>query len=307
MNWTTNPVRILERVFQISGDERDAYFRQTAADGMLSEFPVDTLAGLVKEEDVCLDIGANLGLTTLLLATLAPRGQVYAFEPNPTTFEMLKRNITQNGATQVSCHNLALSSASGSLRFWSNEKALACSFAIRAEDSATAEVFSDFITVPAISVDDFVAQVGLNRLDFIKIDVEGFELDVLAGCADVLRRFRPTIFVEFNSNTLIRFADVSPRTALSQIRALCPEAYLVDRKTGLLLPILTDRDQDTVLSCNLMGGLVDNLVCSYPEQGVARRVAQAVARRSSRTVAQRLSRALRRVRRMLGKLTRPAA
>lgn len=269
---TSGPVRILNQLFKIHGDQRDAYFRSIIASGEYNEPLVNTFLTLIDHDSVCLDIGANLGLTSLLLSSLARKGRVYAFEPNPWTFEMLRVNLAANQFSNVSCHNLALSDAPGQLSFRSNEGMLAGSFAIREGSFLfTNDRFRDLITVEAISVDAFVEERKLDRLDFLKIDVEGFELEVLAGCAKTLQRYRPTVLVEFNSGTLVRFADVSPRNALDRIHSLFPETYLVDRGTGLLRRLGSEQDKDEFIYHNLAGGLVDNLVCTYPENRILAR------------------------------------
>jgi FkbM family methyltransferase len=271
--FASGQVRILNQLFKVHGDQSDVYFRSHIERGEYDEPLVNTFAALVEDDAVCLDIGANLGLTSLLLGSLARKGHIHAFEPNPRTFEMLRQNIAANRCANVSCHNLALGDVPGQLSFVSTEGMLAGSFVVREEPASKADKrFPSLSRVEAISVDAFVAGEKLDRLDFLKIDVEGFELEVLAGCAEALRRFRPTVLVEFNSGTLVRFADVSPRTALERIHALFPETYLVDRDTGLLRRLVTERDRDKLIYHNLASGLVDNLVCTYPENKVLARV-----------------------------------
>ncbi|WP_420963323.1 FkbM family methyltransferase [Brucella sp. IR073] len=139
------------------------------------------------------DIGANVGMYTLLFSRLAPEGRVHAFEPTQTA-ELLRRNIEAAGCENVFVHQVALGAVEGAreepiYRLWG---------------SAPEKQVYDFITLDA-----FVAAHGINRLDCIKIDVDGFDLEVLKGAAQTLRRFNPWLLVEINHALATRGQSVS--------------------------------------------------------------------------------------------------
>ena len=74
-------------------------------------------------------------------------------------------------------------------------------------------------------MDEIVSRFSLDRLDLIKIDVEGFEMDVLEGARDTLERLRPNVFLEFNSFTLIAYGNHNPRSVLERLLSLFSAIY----------------------------------------------------------------------------------
>ena len=140
----------------------------------------------VQPDWYCFDIGANIGYYSILLSRLAPSGHVWAFEPT-TTFEMLHQNLTHHGCTNVTTVQIALGEQEGDLeediyRIWG------------AAPERRNYPFSTF--------DKEVAHFGLDRLDCVKIDVDGFDLEVLHGATESLVHFNPWLIVELNDKTL---------------------------------------------------------------------------------------------------------
>jgi FkbM family methyltransferase len=274
MSTHTAKVRIFNRVFDVCCEENDLYFQEYAARGEYAESLLTPLRYLIEDDFVCLDIGANIGLFSLALASLARRGKVYACEPNPKTFTYLEKNVAANRLGNVSCLPWAFSAKKETLRFNSNDTVLACSFALRQDaPPAWSDLFTGLVSVEATTVDDLVRETGLDRIDCIKIDVEGFELDVLKGARDTLERYHPAVLVEFNSLTFVRHANVSPRDALDQITALFDETYVIERQTGALQLLSTERGKDAFLYHNMTAGLVDNLLCTAKTRQLVSRIA----------------------------------
>ncbi len=135
------------------------------------------LAGLVQPGDHVIDIGANIGNITLALAKrVGPKGRVYAFEPHPRTFRILQANAKLNGASNVQLYNYAAAE---------NEQALAIES--RSSDDMNSIVLAgDGTEVFARRIDSLIPPGDKIRL--LKIDVEGYELFALQGCAGVLPR-----------------------------------------------------------------------------------------------------------------------
>lgn len=154
-------------------------------------------SALLTENSVVVDIGANIGLTSLLLARLA--GTVVAVEPAPNIFSLLKQNITDNRVSNVIALNYAIGASNSNVRF--------------REHSAFGHVSDGPLAnanVEMRTVDNLVADLGLSNVSLIKIDVEGYEPHVLAGAAETIARFNPVILMEFNTVTLTNFGGVSP-------------------------------------------------------------------------------------------------
>jgi FkbM family methyltransferase len=131
------------------------------------------------------DAGAFIGDHTVFYARcVGSAGHVHAFEPNTQAFECLHYNTR---ALPVTCHNAGLSNTAAS--------ATVCK-----DDNAGASHLSDGQGCRVFPLDD----LALPRLDFIKLDIEGFEVMALRGARDTIQRCRPTMLVEVNEGALQR-------------------------------------------------------------------------------------------------------
>lgn len=117
------------------------------------------------------DCGANLGMATLYFKWLYPRARIEAFEPDPTTFAVLKRNVTQNRLPNVVTHNCALWSDDGEIEFFVDRTTPGS--LLMSTDGSRLE--GEAIKVPGRRLSDFVS----GPIDFLKLDVEGAEHRVL--------------------------------------------------------------------------------------------------------------------------------
>lgn len=143
----------------------------------------------VLEGSVCCDIGANVGALALAMAQRAgTQGRVFAFEPGPPTFQKLQENVSLNEQFSGVIHpvNLGVADKPGHL-FWNEDP----------ENLGNAWLLRPAGTkVSVTTVDAFCSDQRLEKLDFVKIDVEGMEYEVLLGGVESWRRFRPVIYFE---------------------------------------------------------------------------------------------------------------
>jgi FkbM family methyltransferase len=152
---------------------------------------------------VIFDVGANFGYYALMLAAgLRKDCEVHAFEPTEATFQRLSRHIALNEMDCIHAHRLALSDAPGTASMHGREHNSGAAFLELGEGE-----------VRVSTLDEFVAERGLRRLDFMKIDVEGFEERVLRGGERVLRELRPHILFEVQPITLERAGSSVDRLA----------------------------------------------------------------------------------------------
>lgn len=161
--------------------------------------------------------------------------------------------------------NLALSDKKGIYQFFTRSNFRAGN-AILPDDSPliNAEYSGDLITVAADSLDNYLETIGIVRLDFMKIDVEGFEINVLKGCSKTLSQYRPIVLCEFNSYTFIRFQNVTPRDVLDYFYYVFDSIYCIDRDSGIIRIIEnTEMEREKFLDNNLCRGFVDNLICCF--------------------------------------------
>ncbi len=144
---------------------------------------------------VVLDVGASVGAWTVPLARhLGPGAQIVAFEPVPANRERLERAIAANALANVTVSALALGDGTRQVDMWLRSS-------VSGAGSGTAAIVpagGGHVTVSMCPVDDWANGTDLARLDFIKLDVEGAELMVLAGAQHTVMRFRPLILAEFD-------------------------------------------------------------------------------------------------------------
>src|SRR5262245_25144112 len=154
---------------------------------------------VVREGDLVLDIGANIGLHLALLSRLVgPRGSVMAFEPNPQLVPNLRRTAT--GAGNVVVHNIALSDENGDASLFVPVDHSMASLADRTKRLGTTTEESCRMQ----RLDDF--EPGVFHPDFIKCDVEGAELQVFRGASRILdREDAPILLYEAGVSTVTSF------------------------------------------------------------------------------------------------------
>jgi FkbM family methyltransferase len=128
------------------------------------------------------DIGAHVGKYTVLVARqLQDRGAVVSIEAHPGNFNALKRNIELNGLTNVIAVNLACWSKNGHLRLFRDSSSTATS-----SYSVTKKFQGDHITIDAKTLDDILKELKIDIVNFMKIDIEGAEPEVLRGAEELL-------------------------------------------------------------------------------------------------------------------------
>lgn len=144
-------------------------------------FETELVQSLVHETDTVLDVGANIGYYTLILARLVgPRGRVFAFEPDPANFALLKKNVESNGYKNVVLVNAALSDRPATLRLYLSEENRGDHRIYPSDDARRT------IQIPAITADDYLAGLS-HEIAFIKMDVQGAEAKVLRGMQRLLQ------------------------------------------------------------------------------------------------------------------------
>lgn len=156
----------------------------------------------LKKGDIVLDIGGNIGQTALMMAKkMGNIGHIYSFEPYPSTFQQLKKNLSLNIgiSNNIQSENAALGATPDILTMYQD---------CVTNSGANRMVPKNFTTingqvkVPVSTIDVFVQERRLNTVDFIKIDVEGFEMQVLKGGHHTLVNLKPRMFIELDDNNL---------------------------------------------------------------------------------------------------------
>jgi len=155
------------------------------------------------ENAVVLDVGANVGNYANLIKKLSPKTKVYSFEPHPKTFEILAENARKNG---YFAFNLGCGKEKGKLELYDAENN---------DGSENASLFKEVIegisgrkaiaySVDVIDLDSFLVEKGIEKVNLLKIDVEGNEYRVLEGVKNALRKgIIEVIHFEFNEMNVV--------------------------------------------------------------------------------------------------------
>lgn len=163
------------------------------------------LQARLPEDGVVVDIGANIGCFALLLARHLGHGQVHAFEPVPEAADRLEAAAKANAIGNIRLNRCALSKADGEIDVWVPEAHWKGSLYNRGRSSRyVGEDQAGWRRERARCrrLDDYVREAGIARIDAIKIDIEGAELDALEGAVASLRRFQPVVAMELNAEPL---------------------------------------------------------------------------------------------------------
>ncbi len=164
--------------------------------GCLDYWDEKALLGLVPRGGVACDVGAHIGFYSLLLARLVgPEGKVISYEPVPYTHALLRANLRRNAATNVLAHPVSVGAQAARVRI---APAPGGRLGWSLIDAAGE------LAAPATTLDAEVERLQIQRVDFIKVDVEGYEMEVMTGAQMVLRRHRPVVMYEINPQALAK-------------------------------------------------------------------------------------------------------
>lgn len=222
------------RTFDIVGsDADDSVFNSIKQhDGAWEPQIMDLLAKLVGPDDVCLDIGANLGAHTLVMSELAKK--VFAFEPSFINSGFLSENVTSNGLDNVSVQKIGLGKSAGQQEFTHLVGLAGCSFLTPEEpvEDVLMKAWGQNLervteTVQIETLDQWAASNKIDRLDFVKMDAEGSELAVLDGGAKTFERFKPKLIVELNKNTLSLYYGIQPDAFFDRLSSIYKYIYII--------------------------------------------------------------------------------
>jgi FkbM family methyltransferase len=212
----TLPVRIGDRTFDLTSD--DIYLDNL--NGVFEPDSVTLFRTLVQPGALALDVGANIGCTGLLLSTLAKK--VICFEPSPSTFALLQKNTSAEGNVQAVNAGLGRAAADMEIVFHPSNRS----------GGFVTDQHLPGHTVEPIKIlqgDRYIEGANLGQpVGFIKIDVEGYELDVIAGLAQTIATHKPVVTLELNHWCLNAFRRMSVPDFIDALRAVFPVLYAVD-------------------------------------------------------------------------------
>jgi FkbM family methyltransferase len=172
-------------------DQRELYYmgREPYQTSFLSKF--------FQRGWTAFDVGANCGwYSTLMAKWVGEAGCVHAFEPSPRSLPTLRRNLDLNPGTRLIIHALAL-----------GEKDGACGVEAPVMGNYGQDHISAGSTIQMVTLDSFVQENAVGRVDFIKVDIEGYESQFLRGADATLHRFHPPMQIEINPAALAGYGS----------------------------------------------------------------------------------------------------
>jgi FkbM family methyltransferase len=208
------------------------------ADGSKDGYMTEVFEGALRTGGVVVDVGAYLGYFTLLAARrVGETGRVVAFEPHPDSRRALRENLTANGfADRVAVVGKAIAATPGTRTFFldgADESESGLDRTGRPARAVRVDCARGDDALPAGDV------LGARRVDVVKVDVEGREIDVLDSLRGTLTSSRPALFVECNPEALGR-AGASAERLLERIAELGLAAYVIDEDARSLRPVTND-------------------------------------------------------------------
>ncbi len=155
---------------------------------------------------VAIDAGAFIGRHTLSLArAVGPTGRVLAIEPHPAHWDMLSENVELNSYKHVECIPCALGARTGQAKLRFDRESSTASLCGPGDNLAVVEV---------LQLDELLSDRAIRTIDFLKVDVEGYEREVLTGAREALTRSRATIVVERHDSPTMHASLRCPIAAL---------------------------------------------------------------------------------------------
>lgn len=188
---------------------------------------------------VIIDIGAHIGLFSVIASQVAgDQGKIYAFEPAPSTFELLQKTVSINNKEKViETVQKAVGKETGKITFFiSDDKADNSNSLVQYKEDRSLHG----IDVAVTSVDNFVQEKNISKLDFIKIDVEGAEYDTLQGAVHTLKNLRPVCIVAIHPEPIAAKGD--RLEDIYDLIAGCNYRVTLDKKEFSKAELLANKD-----------------------------------------------------------------
>ena len=222
--------------------------------GVYGELDTKIIRDNIKEGDIVIDVGANIGYYTLIFAQLVgASGKVFAFEPEPKNFELLQKNVKVNDYSNTINENYAVSDSNGNVSLFLAKNGIV------GHRISNFDINLNSILVKKITLDDYFTKLNLiDKINFVKIDVEGFEFGVLKGMTRIIEKSKNLkLFLEFN-RVGIEAAGFDPKEILDFLYKNNFKIYFLNYNENSIKE--ADKNQLLTSKDNLNENI--NLLCS---------------------------------------------
>jgi len=228
--------------------------------GVYEPFETNIFKKQIKKGNIVLDIGANIGYYTLIAAKLVGKdGKVFAFEPDPNNFLLLKKNVKLNNYQNVTLVNKAISDKSKNIKLYLSKNNFGDHRIYKSSENR------ESINIKCIRLDDYFKKIN-QRVDIIKMDIQGAEWAAIKGMQSLLRK-NPNIkiIMEFSSDDLRKFG-VNPKEFLDFLANLGFIFYNINEKKDKLEFINIDKIME-----QFSGKEFTNLLCLKKNENITYR------------------------------------
>ena len=245
----TFKLQVSSKELKLQLGSNDDHFIAAATD-TFSEWEPQSLEvweNVVSKNSIVLDVGAYLGIYSLL-AEKAGAAKVYAFEPNPRSATKLKKNLTLNQSERIYVIPAACGAEKGTIFIETpiNRELSSGARVIRSEYVDSHSGWKKQFQVEQIVIDDFISAEEINRISAIKVDAEGYEIEVLKGCANILLIGKPYLILEILSEE--QFNLICEYLAQKQYT----EFAILDSGTQIIFTKLGDQSKIPKLGRNFL-------------------------------------------------------
>ncbi|MCC5832535.1 MAG: FkbM family methyltransferase [Chlamydiales bacterium] len=179
---------------------------------------------IISKNNVCFDIGTNIGWFSLHLAQKKPGIQIHAFEPLPAVFNNFKKNLNLNNFEGIHPYKLGFSNKEDVLDLHFSPSLTALSSIKQLFPEQTSKIKCKFITL-----DSFVEANHIQNIDLLKIDVEGAELLVIEGAKNTLHQFNPVLFLEIYEGWT-SYYEYTPDDLIQKLADFDYECFIYNQK-----------------------------------------------------------------------------
>jgi FkbM family methyltransferase len=178
----------------------------------------------IKEGDIIIDVGTNIGCSVMNFALkTGSDGKIYGFEPDIINYNQCKKHINLNKFENISLYNIGIGNNSGKYNLIIDDPNNRGTNKISINDKS--KIKKESIEVLITTIDEWVLKNKIEKINVIKIDVEGFDLKVIEGAEETIKKYNPILFVELDNNNLLKVNDSAVKLIhkLNQLNYECRE------------------------------------------------------------------------------------
>ena len=223
--------------------------------GTYEELEAKIMEEKIEMGNIVVDVGANIGLHTLNMARIVGNtGQVFAFEPDPSNFEILKKNVKINNYKNIILEQKAVGDKHGRTTLYQSDHPGKHRIFPQTEQAKSQ------VQVELTNLDNYFDSDMIDKINFIKIDVEGLEFSVLKGMKNILKNSKKIkILFEFMPENTME-VGFTPIELLNYLTSNDFKLYCMDNKTKKLLHV--SNNEEIVKLCSTTDNTISrNLFC----------------------------------------------